>query len=106
MRRKGIQTVILWTPGTDGNVDTDILAKTAAREAKEIPPENNLITLQDVKQGACKSTIKKWQRRWDISDIGRDLYDKVPSVDQITTFDYPSKRHYSIYIHTAKNMIY
>ena len=100
LRRKGIQTVILWTPGhagIDGNVEADILAKTAAREAKELPPENNLITLQDVKQGARKSTIKKWQRRWDISDTGRDLYDKVPAVDQTITFDYPSKRHYSIF---------
>ena len=56
------------TPGQAniaGNDEADILVKNAAEEAKELPPENNIITLQDVKQAsAYKSTGNKWQRRW------------------------------------------
>ncbi|CAG2205083.1 unnamed protein product [Mytilus edulis] len=59
LRQKGLNVIISWTPGhanISGNDEADILSKTAAEEAKELPPENNVTTLQDVKQAAYKST--------------------------------------------------
>lgn len=99
LNQKGMEVQILWTPGhadIQGNDEADILAKTAAEEAKSLPPENNIITLPDVKNGAHKSTMQKWQRRWEISETGRDLYEKAPLVKQTIFLDHPSKAHYKI----------
>jgi len=92
-------TTILWTPGhaeIQGNDEADILAKTAAIEAKELPPEDNVITLQDIKQSAHKSTLIKWQRRWDIGERGRELYEKEPRIKKNILYDHPSKEYFSI----------
>ncbi|XP_063442764.1 ribonuclease H-like [Mytilus trossulus] len=100
LRQKGLNVIVSWTPGhanIAGNDEADILAKTAAEEAKELPPENNVITLQDVKQAAYKSTGNKWQRRWEISERGRDLYEKIPTTKHSIMFDFPTKRHFSIF---------
>ncbi|VDI54863.1 Hypothetical predicted protein [Mytilus galloprovincialis] len=82
LRQKGLNVIVAWTPGHAnivGNDEAAILAKTAAEEAKELRPENNVITLQDVTQPAYKITGNKWQRRWEISERGRDLYEKIPT---------------------------
>ncbi|CAG2257967.1 unnamed protein product [Mytilus edulis] len=100
LRQKGLNVIVAWTPGHAnivGNDEADILAKTAAEEAKELPPENNVITLQDVKQAAYKSTGNKWQRRWEISERGRDLYEKIPTTKHSIMYDFPTKRHFSIF---------
>ncbi|CAG2227763.1 RNASEH1 [Mytilus edulis] len=100
LRQKGLNVIISWTPGhanIAGNDEADILAKTAAEEAKELPTENNVITLQDVKQAAYKSTGNKWQRRWEISERGRDLYEKIPTTKHSIMSDFPTKRHLSIF---------
>ena len=100
LRAKGVRTIIAWTPGhanIAGNDEADLLAKRAANEAKELSPENNIITLQDVKRAAHLSTTSKWQRRWDISDKGRDLHEKIPTVDHKILYDFPTKHHYNVF---------
>ncbi|CAG2213469.1 unnamed protein product [Mytilus edulis] len=101
LRTKGMEICILWTPGhanIQGNDEADLLAKQAAEEATQLLPKNNIITLQDVKQGAHKSVMQKWQRRWELSDTGRDLFDITPNVKNIPIFDFPSKEIFSILI--------
>ena len=101
LKIKGVSTSILWTPGHAGivgNDEADILAKEAAEEARNLPPENNILTLQDIKKGAEKSTEAKWLRRWTISDRGRDLYEKMPSLNPRPLYDHPSKLMFSIFI--------
>lgn len=101
VRIRGITTSILWTPGhanIQGNDEADLLAKQGAEEAKEMPPEENVITHQDVKKGVIKSTTTKWQRRWDISETGRALYDVQPDVKHTKYFDFPSKRLFNILV--------
>ncbi|CAG2229493.1 unnamed protein product [Mytilus edulis] len=105
--QKGLNVIVAWTPGHAnivGNDEADILAKTAAEEAKELPPENNVITLQDVKQAAYKSTGNKWQRRWEISERGRDLYEKIPTQNTQLCMISQLKRHFSIFL--TKNWLY
>ncbi|CAC5412517.1 unnamed protein product [Mytilus coruscus] len=58
---------LYWTPGhadIQGNDEAVLLAKQVAEEATQLLPKNNIITLQDVKHGAHKSVMLKWQRRW------------------------------------------
>ncbi|CAG2217345.1 unnamed protein product [Mytilus edulis] len=74
-----------------GNDEADLLAKQAAEEATQLLPKNNIITLQDVKQGAHKSVMLKWQRRWELSNTGRDLFEITPNVKNIPIFDYQPK---------------
>ena len=33
-----------------------------------------MVTAQDIKTAVKKSCLKKWQRRWDLSNSGRELY--------------------------------
>ncbi|CAG2245647.1 unnamed protein product [Mytilus edulis] len=101
LRTKGMEICILWTPGhanIQGNDEADLLAKQAAEEATQLLPKNNIITLQDVKQGAHKSVMLKWQRRWELSNTGRDLFEITPNVKNIPIFDYPTKKFFSIFI--------
>lgn len=99
LRSKGLGTNIIWTPGhanIDGNTEADLLAKNGAKEAQDLNPEDNIVTTQDIKQAARKSVVRKWQRRWEISERGRDLYDKVQNVKIKVLYDYPSKALYNI----------
>ncbi|VDI52310.1 Hypothetical predicted protein [Mytilus galloprovincialis] len=62
VRTKGMEICILWTPrhaNIQGNDEADLLAEQAAEEATQLLPKNNIITLQDVKQGAHKSEVAK-----------------------------------------------
>lgn len=45
---------------------------------------NNFKTLQDV----------KWQRRWELC---RDLFGKIPTTKHSILYDFPTKRHFSIF---------
>ncbi|CAC5391754.1 unnamed protein product [Mytilus coruscus] len=56
-------------------------------QAKELPQENNVITIQDIKQAAFKSTGEKWQRRWELFERGRDLYEKIPTTKHSILLD-------------------
>ncbi|CAC5371670.1 unnamed protein product [Mytilus coruscus] len=52
---------------------------------------------KDVKQAAYKSTRNKWQRRWEISERSRDHYEKIPTTKHSIMYDFPTKRHFSIF---------
>ena len=36
--------------------------------------KDRMVTTQDIKTAARTSCLKKWQRRWDLTNSGRDLY--------------------------------
>ncbi|XP_063405786.1 uncharacterized protein LOC134689747 [Mytilus trossulus] len=98
LRTKEMEICILWTPGhanIQGNDEADFLAKQAAGEATQ-RQKNNKISLQDV-QGAHKSAMLTWQRRWELSIPGRDLFEITPNVKNIPIFDYPTKISASLY---------
>ena len=61
-------------------------------------PEDNIYTLQDIKEAAHDSIIKKWQRRWEIGETGRTLFEKTETVGKKIDYDYPSKHHFSLLI--------
>ena len=89
-------TVIAWTPGhanIQGNEEADILAKNAAEEAKHLAPEDNIYTLQYIKKAAHDSIIEKWQRRWEIGETGRQLFEKTETVGKKIDYDYPTNHH-------------
>ena len=69
---------ISWTPGhadIAGNEIADRLAKEAAKEAEEVDEnQDKVVTAVDIKTAAKVSCEKKWQRRWDLTNSGRDLY--------------------------------
>ena len=69
---------ISWTPGhaaIAGNEIADRLAKEAAREAEDIDEnQDRIVTAVDIRTAAKVSCEKKWQRRWDLTNNGRDLY--------------------------------
>ena len=68
--KKGIAVRVQWTPGhadIEGNEIADKMAKEAAKEAETLNPSFNIITKSDIKRAVKESTLKKWQRRWDLS---------------------------------------
>ena len=42
--------------------------------------------------------MRKWQRRWDIGETGRTLYEKTSTVGKKIVFDFPSKDCFSVLI--------
>ena len=67
-----------WTPGhadIAGNEIADRLAKEAAKEAEDMDEnQDRVITAVDIKTAVKTSCMKKWQRRWDLTNSGRELY--------------------------------
>ena len=78
LRQTGMEIDISWTPGhadIAGNEIADRLAKEAAKEAEEVDENQDKVgTAEDIKTAAKVSCEKKWQRRWDLTNSGRDLY--------------------------------
>ncbi|CAG2204634.1 unnamed protein product [Mytilus edulis] len=112
LRQKGLNVIVAWTPGHAnivGNDEADILAKTAAEEAKELPPENNVITLQDVKQAAYKYRISEectctyihteinGIEDWKYLRETGTFMKKIPTSKHSIMYDFPTKRHFSIF---------
>ena len=67
-----------------------MIADRLAKDALEMPfdYDTSIITIQDIKNSSKKSTVSKWQQRWDISESGRFL---KPLVDSKLYLDLPSK---------------
>ena len=92
LQEKDVRVDICWTPGhadIQGNETADCLAKEAAKEAKEMDENISITTSADIKTAARKSCVIKWQRRWELSEKGRHLYELKPEVtskDKYTSF--------------------
>ena len=52
----------------------DRLAKEAAKEAEEMTDDIGIASQSDVKSAARESVNIKWQRRWEVSEKGRQLF--------------------------------
>ena len=78
LKQDGINIDIAWTPGhadIAGNEMADRLAKEAAIEAERIDEtKDTMVTAADIKTAVKTSCLKKWQRGWDLSNSGRELY--------------------------------
>ncbi|CAC5377274.1 unnamed protein product [Mytilus coruscus] len=59
--------------------------------------QKDKVDYADVKQAAYKSTRNKWQRRLEISERSRDHYEKIPTTKHSIMYDFPTKRHFSIF---------
>ena len=73
----GTEVKVQWTRDhaeTAGNEIADRLAKEAAREAEDMPEGDGETSQTKIKQGAREAMTIKWQRRWQISEKGRVLY--------------------------------
>ena len=85
LKQEGINIDIAWTPGhadIAGNETADRLAKEAAKEAENIDEtKDTMVTAADIKTAVRTSCLKKWQRRWDLSNSGRELYGYRKNVD-------------------------
>ena len=79
IEQEGVKIDISWTPGhadIAGNETADRLAKEAAKEAEGMDEtRDRVVTAMDIKTAAKTSCMKKWQRRWDLSNSGRSLYE-------------------------------
>ena len=94
LQSTAFEVSIHWTPGhatIAGNKIADRLAKDAAQQASKMPMDTSVVTNQDIKSAAKKSTISKWQQRWNISETGRFIYTFKPLVDGKLYLDLPSK---------------
>ena len=92
LHEKNVRVDLCWTPGhadIEGNETADCLAKEAAIEAEEMDDSISITTSADIRTAARKSCETKWQRRWELSDKGRHLYELKPEVlskDKFTNF--------------------
>ena len=67
-----------WTPGHAdivSNKIADRLAKRAAEEAETMEDEDRVVTATDIKTAVKVSCEKKWQRRWNLTNSGRGLFE-------------------------------
>ena len=80
-----MRTAINWTPGhadIAGNEIADRLAKEAAKETENMDEnQDRVITAVDIKTAVKTSCMKKWKRRWDLTNSGRELYSHRNTVD-------------------------
>ena len=91
LKSSGWKIEIVWISGhseAEGNEVTDRLAKEAAVEAKAMEEETSVVTVQDIKRHARASIQRKWQKRWDIGEFGRDK----PFLDSSLRLDFPNIR--------------
>ncbi|XP_045214175.1 uncharacterized protein LOC123564567 [Mercenaria mercenaria] len=73
----GVDIHLDWTlghAGISGNETADRLAKEAATEAESMTDDEVVTSQADICHVARESVRMKWQRRWDISENGRHLY--------------------------------
>ena len=73
----GTEVKIQWSPGQadiPGNETADRLAKETAKEAEDMLDYKGETSQAEVKHGAREAVIIKWQRRWEVSEKGRDLF--------------------------------
>ena len=65
---------ISWTLG-HADIAGNEIADRLAKEAEEVDEnQDKVVTAVDIKTAAKVSCEKKWQRRWDLTNSGRDLY--------------------------------
>ena len=85
LERDGTEVKIQWSPGhanIRGNEMADRLAKEAAKEAEEMTDDIGIASQSDVKSAARESVSIKWQRRWEVSEKGRQLFTHRPCAKQ------------------------
>ena len=83
LEESGVHVKIQWSPGhanIQGNEIADMLAKEAAKEAEEMTDDAGIATQSDVRSAARESVEIKWQRRWEVSVKGRNLFMYRPTV--------------------------
>ena len=84
LEESGVRVKIQWSPGhanIQGNEIVDRLAKEAAKEAVEMTDVAGIATQSDVRSAARESVEIKWQRRWEVSEKGRNLYMYRPTLE-------------------------
>ena len=69
---KNITVELLWTPGhagLQGNEKADQLAKEGAEEARSMPEETRIVTIQEVKDSSQNTYmyLVRWQSGWGIA---------------------------------------
>ncbi|XP_053391458.1 uncharacterized protein LOC123544590 [Mercenaria mercenaria] len=78
----GCKIDLQWTPGhanIHGNDKADAIAKEAAKEAEEFDQPTSQT---EIRAAASLATFDKWQRRWEISESGRTLFQYQPKVNR------------------------
>ena len=83
LKSQNVSIELNWTPGhadIAGNEIADKLAKEAAEEAENMPEMVTPLTSIDIKKAVKDSCKIKWQKRWDVSQTGRHMFDFQPSV--------------------------
>ena len=83
LEESGVHVKIQWSPGhanVQGYEIADRFAKEAAKEAEEMTDDAGIANQSDVRSAARESVEIKWQRRWEVSEKGRNLFMYRPTV--------------------------
>ena len=80
-----------WTPG-----HKDIQGNEVADKLANLDVGTRVITHQDIKKAASLSILEKWQNKWEISSIGRELFQNKPQIDLKPKHDFPNHKIYSV----------
>ena len=83
VQKKWTVVEIDWTPGHSaiaGNEVPDKLTNEAVLEASQFTEDKTTPSHSEVKIACQKFTMTQWQKRWELSDIGKVFYNLFPSV--------------------------
>ena len=82
-QEKGVTIKSELTPGHAdflGNEITDRLAKEVAQEAEQMKEEESVTAMTDIRKGAKESCFIKWQRKWELTEAEKHLFNFRPTV--------------------------
>ena len=98
LQETGTKVDINWAPGNSsivGNEEADRLEKEVANDGSTFPEGSKSTSMADVKLASHTHIMTLWQRRWDLTEVGRVFYKYFLSIDTKRPFDQPSTESYS-----------
>lgn len=95
LKEQGVVVSFNWIP-CHASIRGNEIADQLAKEAETLELNTQVFTKQDIRKAARDAVTKKWQVRWDSSNIGRHYYRFHKVVKDKVKKDLPNKRLYTV----------